>query len=66
MIIKGVGKSLNTPPYGVRMWWYQGFDGIGEGLERDMGGYIYHLESTVGVGKEESQSISEFANRPFS
>ena len=44
----------------------KGLVGMGSGLERDMGGYIYHLKSTVGVGMEESQLISEFSNRPFS
>ena len=32
-----------------------------------VGGWIYTVpKSTVGVGKEESQQISEFAKRPFS
>ena len=37
-----------------------------KGLE-GVGGWIYTVsKSTVGVGKEESQLISEFSNRPFS
>ena len=37
-----------------------------KGLE-GVGGWIYTVpKSTVGVGKEESQQISEFADCPFS
>ena len=44
----------------------KGLEGVGRGLERDIGEYIYHLKSIVGMGKEESQLISKFADCPFS
>ena len=51
---------------GLKRGSVKGLVGVGRGLEEDIGGYIYHLKSIVGVGKEESQLISEFADCPFS
>ena len=61
--MEGVGKSLNTPPYGVETWWYQGFGGV---RWVDIGGVYREVKRGLGVGMEESQQISKFADCPFS
>ena len=40
--------------------------GVGGGVEMDIGGIYREVKRVLGVGKEESQQISEFSKRPFS
>ena len=59
-----MGKSLNIPPrMGLKCDSIKGLEGVGRGLERDIG---EGGNSVVGVGKEESQPISKFADDSFS